>query len=456
MLMFYIFFFLGLMPFIQAGLQANSQTIRCLACKAVSNLLENAEDMEAAVQTIEEHKLYPLLINCLVDGNEQTSTASLDAIKKIAHSPEGLSVIFPTHGEGSNQLKNLAANSSSLGRIRILSIIVKLFSISCSVATAVNDSNLLNLFEVEIKDSRDMLTSLSALELLYELVESPYSTTVLLKSTLLQLLIDMISNSTVDSVLRSRAALISGRLLSSADAYAVIDEPSVTTLLLTINERLKLLDEQNTDESESEIEALGLIGATNQGANLLLTSTLNVARHVIDLSFDRQCRGKQLAALLALGSICGADRLEDKIMLNNRAEEQLRSLVYAVAADSPKLTPSGLLLSVLRQEPEVRIAGYRLTAAMVVRQWCLREVCSNQEIISIVTDQKIEATKNGMEMRHDCCVAISKALSTSPLLCDATIAGIAEKLQEAVRRGPYLAKKHTEEAQPIVVTAERF
>nr|CAD1823612.1 unnamed protein product [Ananas comosus var. bracteatus] len=212
-------------PFIQAGLQANSQTIRCLACKAVSNLLENAEDMEAAVQTIEEHKLYPLLINCLVDGNEQTSTASLDAIKKIAHSPEGLSVIFPTHGEGSNQLKNLAANSSSLGRIRILSIIVKLFSISCSVATAVNDSNLLNLFEVEIKDSRDMLTSLSALELLYELVESPYSTTVLLKSTLLQLLIDMISNSTVDSVLRSRAALISGRLLSSADAYAVIDEP---------------------------------------------------------------------------------------------------------------------------------------------------------------------------------------------------------------------------------------
>lgn len=53
-------------------------------------------------------------------------------------------------------------------RIRILALIAKLFSLSSSVATAVYDSNLLNLFVIEINNRHDMLTTLSALELLYE------------------------------------------------------------------------------------------------------------------------------------------------------------------------------------------------------------------------------------------------------------------------------------------------
>nr|CAD1834447.1 unnamed protein product [Ananas comosus var. bracteatus] len=442
-------------PFIQAGLQANSQAIRCLACKAVSYLLDNADNYGAAEQIIIGYNIYPLLLNCLIEGNEQTSAASLDAIKRIAEVPEGKSIILPTHGEGSMQLKDLAAHSSSLARIRILALIAKLFSVSSSVATAAYDSDLLSLFEAEINSRRDMLTTLSALELLYELVESPHSTRFLLKTTLLQLLTDLISNSSVDSILRSRAALISGRLLSSAEAYMAISESSIAALLSAIDGRLSLLDSQNTDECESALEALGLIGATIQGANLLLISSSDAARHIVESAFDRQSRGKQLAALHALGSISGVDRPEDKILLGEKAEERLKRLIYTTAANSPKLTPSGLFLSVLQQEPEVRLAGYRLIKGLVVRQWCLMEVCSKQDIISIVTDPKIESTKQGMEARHDCCVAISKALSASSLLHDATASGIASKLQEAVKRGPYLAKKHVE-AQPLVVTAERF
>lgn len=53
-------------------------------------------------------------------------------------------------------------------RIRILSLASKLFSISSLAATAVYDSNLLSLFEDQINQQDDMLMTLSALELLYE------------------------------------------------------------------------------------------------------------------------------------------------------------------------------------------------------------------------------------------------------------------------------------------------
>ncbi|WOL11051.1 ARM repeat superfamily protein [Canna indica] len=443
-------------PFIQAGLQANSQTVRCLACKAVSYLLDITTDRVAALQVIVAHNIYPLLLGCLVDGDEKTSAASLEAIQSIAQSPEGINIIFPANGEEPLLIKNIAAQSSSLGRIRILALVAKLFSLSTSMATAVYNSNLLNLFEIEIKNGHDVLTILSALELLYELVESPHSSMFFLRTTLLQLLINMIRDSSVDSILRSRAALISGRVLSSSVAYTAVDISSVTAVVVAIDERLQILGSQKSDETESALEALGLIGATSQGATLLLKSSTSVARHVVEAAFDHHSRGKQLAGLHALASICGADRPEDSIVLDDAAEESLRRLIYTIAANAPKFKPSGLILSTLRQEPEIRLAGYRLVSVLAVRHWFLVEICSNQEIITIVTDAKIETEKNGMDARHQCCVSISKALSSSNLLQDATFAGIAVKLQEAVRSGPYRAKDQHLEAHPVVMTAERF
>ena len=46
------------------------------------------------------------------------------------------------------------------------------------------------------------------------------------------------------------------------------------------------------------------------------------------------------AALHALGNISGETRSENKIMLNNEAEEILQHLIYESASKSPKLTPS--------------------------------------------------------------------------------------------------------------------
>ncbi|KAL6848648.1 hypothetical protein ACP4OV_021231 [Aristida adscensionis] len=474
--------------FIQAGLLANSTIIRKLACKAVRNLLDKAADSTAAVETVVQHNLYPLLVNCLIEGDEEISAIVLDAIKRLAEIPKGADIIFPSYGQGSVQLDKVAAQSSSMARIRVLSLIAKLFTVSSYTATAIRDSNLLSIFGDEIKDRRDMLKTLSALEVLYELfqipvipstsnkilgvihiwvsnvdeliydnilVEHPHSNIFLLKTNLLQLIIDVINDSSTDSVIRSRAALISGRLLSSPDAFTVIDQSCVKNLLLALEKILKMEESQNTDEIESVLETLGLIGTTYQGAHFLLTSS-NVTRHVVVSSFDRQGRGRQLAALHAFGSICGVDRQEDQMKLDGEAEECLKRLVYSTAANSRKLTPSALLLSVLQQEPDIRIAGYRAISGLVVREWCLREICSNSEIIRLVTNPTMETTKLGMEARHDCCVAINKALSSSHLRHEASLSGHIGMLNDAVRRGPYLSERKRVEARPVVVPEERF
>ncbi|KAG2617618.1 uncharacterized protein LOC120664680 isoform X1 [Panicum virgatum] len=441
--------------FIQAGLLTDSKGIRKLACKAVLNLLDKAEDSAAAVETVVQHNLYPVLINCLIDGDEEISAIILDAVKRLAEIPNGAEIIFPPDGQGSVQLDRVASQSSSLARIRILSLIAKLFTVSSYTATAIRDSNLLSIFEDEIKDRRDMLKTLSALEVLYELVEHPHSNIFLLKTNLLQLIIDVINDSSADSVIRSRATLISGRLLSSVDAFTVIDQSCVTNLLAAIDKILKMEESQNTDEIESALETLGLIGTTTQGAHFLLTSS-NVARHVVETSFDRQGRGRQLAALHAFGSICGVDRQEDQMKLDGQAEEYLKRLVYTTAANSSKLTPSALLLSILQQDPDIRVAGYRVISGLVVREWCLREVCLNSEIIRLVTDPTMETTKLGMEARYNCCVAINKSLSSSQLLHEKSLSELIGKLNDAVRRGPYLSERKRVEARPVVVPAERF
>ncbi|KAF5478636.1 hypothetical protein F2P56_005179 [Juglans regia] len=445
------------MPFVQVGLKADSQLVRSLACKTVSCFFEHSDEIiPSPARIIIDNNLYPLLLDCLLYGNEQVATASMDAIKKLAGLPGGMDIIFPSNNNEATHLGNLGGQSSSLGRVRVLALIVKLFSVSDSVASVIYNSNLLSLFEVEINDTNDALVTLSVLELLYELADIQHGTEFLSKTALLHSLSSIISNASTESILRSRAMMISGRLLSKENIYMFVDESSVKTVISTIDKILEPSESQDTDETESALEALGHIGSLIQGAALILSSSPPAARHVIDAAFDRQGHGKQLSALHALGNIVGESRPDNAVILNGDAEESLRRLIYETASKSSKLTPSGLLLSVLQQDSEIRLAGYRVITGMVARPWFLMEVCSKQEIINIVIDANTGATQMDMEARYKCCQSIHKALmSSSKLINDPALAGIVAKLQEAVRSGPYLNRKHRE-AQPLVRTADRF
>ncbi|KAJ6966392.1 hypothetical protein NC652_004070 [Populus alba x Populus x berolinensis] len=493
------------MPFVQVGLTADSQLVRCLACKTVSCLLENIDETISAAQLIIDNGVYPLLLDCLINGNEQVATASIEAIEKLAGSKKGMEIVFPANNSDDMHLGNLSARCSSLGRVRVLSLIVKLFSVSRDVASAVYNSNLLSLLEEKIRNTDDTLVSLSVFELFYELAEVKHATEFLSKTTLVQLLSSTISNMSKEAILRSRAMMISGRLLSNDNnIYKFIDESSKTytevlelidfhkdiylkklhfsspkvlhfisvhiecnwsinkascildnylgvkTIISAIDGRL-LLEIEDLNECESALEALGQIGSSSQGATLLLTFSPPAARHVIDAAFDKHARGKQLASLHSLANISGETRSDSNIILNGGAEASLRLLIYdAAASKSSKLTPSGLFLSVLQQDSEVRLAAYRVLTGLVARPWCLMEICSKQEIINIVTGPKTETTKIGMEARYKCCVAIHRAfMSSSKLTGNPALAPIAAKLQEAVSRGPYLADKIYREAQPM-------
>ncbi|KAD5318084.1 hypothetical protein R6Q59_033410 [Mikania micrantha] len=445
------------MAFILVGLQAYSQRVRALSCKTISNLLEKLEDNTGlATSLVKENDVYPLLLNCLIDGDEQVAVAATEAIRNLASSQQGIEIIFPSTPNETIDIPKLAARCSSLGRVRVLALVVKLFSISSTTASLVYNSNLLGLLEEEVRNIKDTLISLSVLELFYELAEVQHGLEYILRTNILQLLISIIRNSSAESMLRSRAMMISGRLLFKDNILTFIDESGVKAVISAIDERLSLLDSQDVDEYECALEALGQIGSSSQGAALIL-SNASAAKHVVNAAFDLHGRGRQLAALHSLGNIVGEARPENNKLLNSDAEETLGRLIYETASNTPKLIPSGLVLAIFKLESEFRIAGYRLITGLSARPWLLVEICSRQEIINTITDSYTETTKIGMEARYKCCEATYKALSSSSkFLSDPALSGTAEKLLEAIKKGPYLAKGRKYEARPEVTTADRF
>lgn len=72
------------------------------------------------------------------------------------------------------------------GRVRVLALLVKLFSVSSSVASVIHDSGLLNLLEAEVRTTNDTLVTLSVLELLYEVeqhINTSYDSVIFLLSS---------------------------------------------------------------------------------------------------------------------------------------------------------------------------------------------------------------------------------------------------------------------------------
>ncbi|GMH17803.1 hypothetical protein Nepgr_019644 [Nepenthes gracilis] len=322
------------MPFLQVGLRTDFEAFRSLARKAVSSLFENLDDKSVSpAQLIIACDVYPLLLDCLVNDNVQVAAASMDAIKNsienFASSPEGIATIFPADSIDASDLRNLMAQCSSLGRVRVLALIVKLFLVSPSVVSVIYNSKLLALLESEVNGANDTFVTMSVLELLYEMTEVKHVMEFLSKTTLLQLTSTLVSNTSMEPILRSRAMIICGRVLSKENTFMFIDETSVRIVISTIEGRLVPSEIGDADECESALEALSQIGSPMQGATLLLSSTPDAARFLIGAAFGRQSLGeqrlgKQMAALHVLGNIAGENRSQNAI-LNGDAEENLHA-----------------------------------------------------------------------------------------------------------------------------------
>uniref|UniRef100_A0A1J3CJT5 26S proteasome non-ATPase regulatory subunit 5 n=1 Tax=Noccaea caerulescens TaxID=107243 RepID=A0A1J3CJT5_NOCCA len=444
------------MPVLQAGLKADSALVKSLACKTVTFLLENCDANDVSpVQLVVSNGIYPLLLDYIIKSDDDVAHAASETIKSLARFPDAMSVIFPAETNDATHLGNIAGRCSSLARVRVLALIVKLFSISRDVASAVKNSGLLDLLEAEMKGTKDTLVISNVLELYYELMEPEHSSEFAPQTSLIQLLCSIISDKSMETFVKIRAMMISGRLLSRDNIYDAVEEACVKALISAVDGGLETPEMDDTNAQETALDALGQIGSTTKGANLVLSATPPAARHVVAYAFDRNAHGKQLAALHALAYIAGETRPKSSRIVDGKAEESLRCLIYDAAAQSTKVTPSGLFLSVLQQSSEIRLAGYRTLTALVARPWCLVEILAKEEIINIVTDATTETAKIAMEARYNCCKSIHEAFLCSNLVDDPRRLKTGEKLQEAVRSGPYLSKKHRG-ARPEVMMAEGF
>ncbi|GMH25068.1 hypothetical protein Nepgr_026911 [Nepenthes gracilis] len=354
------------------GLRTDFEAIRALACKAVFSLFENLDDksVSPAHLTI-ACDAYPLLLGCLVTGGEQIAAASRDAIKNsienFTSSPESITTIFSADSIDASDPRNLMAQGSSLGCVRVLALIVKLFSGLLSVTSVIYTSKLLALLESEVNGATDTLVTWSVLELWYESTEGKQAVEQavepLSKTILLPQISTLARNTPMEPIFRSRAMIICGRVLSKENTFRFIDESSVSTVISTIEGRSVPFETGEADECESALEAFSPVGSPVQGVTLL-PSPPDASRFVIGAAVRRQGsgeqrRGKQPNALQALGNIAGKNHPQNA-SLNGDVEEHLRLLIYEVAYRRSKLTLSGWCLSILQQESEIRLAGYRV------------------------------------------------------------------------------------------------
>jgi 26S proteasome non-ATPase regulatory subunit 5 len=181
------------MPVLQVGLKADSAVVKSLACKTVLCLLEDCDTNDvSSVQLVVNNGIYPLLLDYIINSDDEVANAASETIKSLARFPDAMSVIFPSETNDPTHLRNLAARCSSLARVRVLSLIVKLFSISRLVASEVKKSGLLDLLEAEMKGTKDTLVILNVLELYYELMEVEHSSEFVPQTSLIQLLCSII------------------------------------------------------------------------------------------------------------------------------------------------------------------------------------------------------------------------------------------------------------------------
>ncbi|KAI5069433.1 hypothetical protein GOP47_0015734 [Adiantum capillus-veneris] len=442
------------LPYAAAGLETRSPSIRRMTCLGISKLIERSSDNEATLQALVSSNLTVLLLNTVTDRDESVASAGMEAIQNLAKTSFGTSVLFTGKQATAERLKDLVFNGQSLVRIRIFSIIASLFKTSKQVVLAIEESGVLRGLELELCNKDDVLAQMNALELLHEIALTSDGANFVVNGGLLQRLISTMGSTEVDPLVRSQSMMVAARLISpEGSGISVVPKLDAMSIVTSVNTYLRTLESSQIREREAAIDALGRIGMSKGGAELLLEASSGAAL-IIKAALGQKGGSEQLVSFHALAFIGGSERTEGPL-LSNQAEELLRDLIFAGLNSSSRHSISELIQWLLQQAYETRLAVYRLIVPFAARSWFLRDVCSNDEVVNFLTDPHSEQSKEGMEWRHACCVAISTSLRNFDQVIQTKLQEVLEKFQTAVMRGPYLARDKPE-ARPLVVTQERF
>lgn len=431
-----------------AGLQADSPLVRKLTCVAIGDLLD-------AGGPLFDPDLASALILAVGDGDAGVAKAAVEAVGKLARNPKGLELVFK-----SGKIDDLASHSSAVVRIRALFMAASIFGISEQAAAAVQGSGIFNVLAAELDSSKDMLAHLNALELLCELAVTPHGARFLVAGNLIGRLTSTISNTRLDPLVRSRAMTVAARLTALYDG-ALMSEREAASIVNAFGVLLNHLEETeetvDATEYENALDALSYIGKSSKGGELFFDPQTLVARYVMNAAFVHRATGIKLAGIHALASIAGSERGPSRVLLSENAEAHLKEMIFTAAGErSSNRTLAGMFLVFFQQSPEVRLAMYRFTSPLLARLWFVRELVASREVIDYLLDPRLETSKDALEWRHVCCVAMTTALSAAIERGQIPATDTLSRLEEFVRKGPFQGKEEQKRAVPIYATQERM
>ncbi|GAQ78580.1 26S proteasome regulatory complex subunit PSMD5 [Klebsormidium nitens] len=450
-------------PAAAAGLQASQPRIRKLACTQILRLLDhNNAASVSAVRSIDDAHLIEPLLETLADSDEGVAKTASAALQSLASHSDGLAFFFR---KCERRLKDLTVTASSTVQMRAFQLAADIAASSPDALAAVRTAGLLRPLVDDLSQSTDVLSSINALELLGEIAKSPHGASFVVEGQLPRQLEKLIAGDTTDGFVRSRAMMVAARLVSPEGGRpSPLDEQEASALVRAFNDIIVRAEDDEDlegvdDLEDSAIDALGQMGTSASGAELLLREpdvAHPAARHVARAVFTRMKSSQQLAAIHALASIAGAERHEPSPILSTSGEDSLKNLVYGLAAGTSYHTPGAVLWHLLQQSDETRVATYRLITVVVARHWGISEVCAHEQLVSFLSDPASERSKQAMEWRHSACVAAASAAQRFASTGEVSLSSEAvNKLDAAARRGPYLSATGRPEAIPTVTTDQR-
>ncbi|MEW5306400.1 MAG: hypothetical protein WDW36_008867 [Sanguina aurantia] len=393
--------------------------------------------------------------------SSSSSSSSCNGVSSSSSQPHHLSASLHTAlTPGSDSfaaLQSVARARESVVRLRVVELLLgSAGRAGAAGADRLQRSGLLQPLLWELDNTADVLSCLSALNVVQQLVEGaaapidqdprrltrsggaaaapqPSSLATVLASLVMPQLLRLLQSS--QAALRAgalpiatallRATLQGGGCRGDPDGDAVMADAgdggssssssssssSAATARSLLDGMRGVLDDSGDGGAEVEaavLDAVGQLGLLRAGAELVLTDP-DLAAAMLERALGRAgSPDVRVAALHATASCAGLDRANNSrttaaAILSPQAEALLRTSLYAAAG---RRTPAEVILPLLQQPfVALRCATYRLTSSLCLRAWFAAEVARSESLMTHLL-RNGETGAEGAHWRHACILAL--------------------------------------------------
>lgn len=427
------------MPYAAAGLAADSPRVRSLACSQIGRAMAFFPDVAEAS--------LPSLVEALADPDGGVAKAAAASLANLAGHTEEVpsarqlsSVSPPVLAAMLESVTRVAQQHPSPEvRLRAYALAATVAGRSRSAAEAVASAGLMTGLLREVEGAKgDVLAAMAAMELLAEIAEASPEAAAGLGSieTLLQTLARVVSSG--DGHVRERAAAVGARIAAAgAGAHAGALPPGSSALVGSLEDAMTS-PEAEPGAAEAAVTALGCLAESEAGSEAMCSRAPLVSALAAAALGGGTRVDTRVAALHALASLAGAgvDNGNSR-PVSARHVAVVKDSVYDAVGGS---TPADRVWALLERGGdaflEVRVAAYRLIAALGRQRWFAREVSAHAALFAKVSDAAGESTPPACRWRHEAARGLLAAAEEEEAAAGQTTRG-ADVLAAAVAAGPF-------------------